>query len=229
MTACVTCAVYRPTQQPRLPNNPHVCDSDRRRLAAELADIPTLHAQLRDHLEPGTGTGVRVSGTRTPPLPVRLDALNLLIAGPVGVTADPNLDQCGAIPPLVVLDLWVRDWIDVRDRAEHQPIPTVAVLAAWLAVRVEWACDQHPAVDEFAREISQTVRAIRGVIQSRHTGEPVGRCPMRLRDDSRCDTRLRADPYIDRIVCPRCGTEWDRRLQGWIRLRAEQAGWEMAA
>lgn len=48
---CVTCPVYRPDAQPRLPHLPPVCDGDRRLLDSHLADLPDLHHRL-DQPEP---------------------------------------------------------------------------------------------------------------------------------------------------------------------------------
>ena len=129
MIGCVICPVFRPVDKPRLPNWPPCCDSCRTRLRVELAEIPDLYALIPDHLEPETGTGVKVSGTRTPPLPLRLDPLNLLVAGPKRQPVhDAFGDQYGPQPPLVVLDLWVAEWIDTRGQGERQPVPTISTL-----------------------------------------------------------------------------------------------------
>ena len=69
------------------------------RIADDLAAIAGpagLYAQLDHHLAPGSGNGgPAVSGSRTAPLPLRLDVLNAMTqAGPV----------------LAPLETWVRDW-----------------------------------------------------------------------------------------------------------------------
>ena len=226
MTGCVLCPVFRPVDKPRLPRFMPCCDSCRTRLRVELAEIPDLYALIPDHLEPETGTGVKVSGTRTPPLPLRLDPLNLLVAGPKRQPVhDLFHDQYGPQPPLVVLDLWVAEWIDTRGQGERQPVPTITTLTGWLLNRLDWALDNHPAVDEFARETHQTLKAIRSVTQSHRTGASVGTCPSMLRDDTRCDAKLYADPYVDSIACGRCGSTWTRRDSGWLHLAAMQAWW----
>lgn len=226
MTACVVCPVFRPAAKPRLPDFPPVCDGCRDRVRSELSEIPDLYALIPGELEPTSTAGAKVSGTKAAPLPVRLDALNLLVGatGGDGVVEDLDRDQVGAIPPVVVLDQWARDWADTR--GDHYPAPTITRLTDWLLDRLPWALDNHPAIDEFAREINQTLRSIKGVVQSTKTGEPVGRCPSKLNDDSRCNTRLFADPYLDLISCGRCGTSWTRSGQGWIHLRALQQQWD---
>lgn len=229
MTLCVVCPVFRPAAKPRLPDFPPVCDGCRERVRSELSEIPDLYALIPGELEPTSTAGAKVSGTKAAPLPVRLDALNLLVGatGGDGVIEDPDRDQVGAIPPVVVLDQWARDWIEYGwCRGEHLPPPTVASLASWMLVRLNDALDHHSAIDEFARELNKALRDIRAVVQTKKTGEPVGRCPSKLNDDSRCNTRLFADPYLDLISCGRCGTSWTRSGQGWIHLRALQQQWD---
>lgn len=222
MTLCVVCPVYRPASKPRLPDFAPVCTPCRDRVKSELGQIPDLYALIPASLEPGTGTGVKVSGTRTAPIPVRLDAINLIVAPArtIGAVTGNTEDQFGPQPPIVILDLWVRDWIDTRDQGEHDPVPTISTLTGWLANRLDWALDHHPAVVEFAREIKATLRAIKAVTEAQRTGEYIGRCPSILRDDTRCGTRLYADPYLDQIVCGRCGVAWARRQ--WLALAAAQ-------
>jgi hypothetical protein len=98
----------------------------------------------------------------------------------------------------------------------------VTSLVGWLLVRLDWACDEHPAVDDFAAEVRDIAHQVHAAARTGSSGTKVGRCPAVLRDDSRCGATLRADPYLDRITCPRCSTEWNRNTGGWLRLRGEQ-------
>lgn len=106
----------------------------------------------------GASGAPRVSGSSTPPVPIRIDPTDLLGAarhGSRGPHARGVLglddDQVGHLPAATVLDTWVRDW--AAKRAEHLPVPTVTVLCGWLLDRLDWACDRHPAVDEFVAEL----------------------------------------------------------------------------
>ncbi|HEU4543006.1 MAG TPA: hypothetical protein VFR23_17885 [Jiangellaceae bacterium] len=228
---CVCCAVYRPADEPTLPDDPPVCGSCRKRSRGELSEIPDLYALLPEALEPGRGASEKVSGSRTPPLPVRLEALNLLVAGSVRPIHDKYGDQIGAQPPLVILDSWARDWLSYPwCRGDLLPELTISALTNWLLLRLDDALDNHKAIDDFAFEIHQTLRTLRGVTGSHHTGEHVGLCPMKLRDESRCATKLTVDPYLtDCIRCKTCGTEWNRRKGEWWHLRAQQDGWNEEA
>ncbi|MGW1015619.1 hypothetical protein [Streptomyces niveus] len=108
----------------------------------ELAGPRGLYARLGARLAPGSGSGgPAVSGSRTAPVPLRLDVLNLLTAGG---------------PVLGPLETWVRDW-EARGRAEMDEAGTlqqrVNHACATLRFNLEWAVTNHPAFDEFAREI----------------------------------------------------------------------------
>lgn len=229
MTRCILCPVYHPAGEPRAPEWPPACNGCRERARRELAEIPEAYARVPAALMPGSGGGEHVSGTRTPPLPLRVDVLNLLGPGAAWTHREHDVDQVGTLPPLVLLDQWCRDWLGTCDRRQHLPDPTVTAMVAWLLVGLDTALDEHPAIDEWARDLSQLVRTLRRVAQAHHQGEKAGRCPARLRDDTRCPATLRADPYVDQIACGRCGSTWNRRDGGWLRLRAEQRGWENEA
>lgn len=205
MADCVVC-------QRRPPARPQVCDGCRTRLDRDLAEIAELHALLPDALEPGRQGTQRVSGTREAPVPLRLDVLDLSLPlrGAEAVT-DPYGDQTGHLPVVAKLDQWVLDWRDTRDRGERLPVPTVYQLTRWLANRLSWACDEHPAVDEFAREIVETLAALRGV----H-----GLTRLRHRLPAPCPScellTVYRDDGADWIECGGCGRLWSE--DEWARL-----------
>jgi len=230
LVLCIVCPAYRAT--PREVSFPQVCDADRDRLAEDLAAVPGLAALAPGRVELERGTpGAAVSGSKDPPAPVNLAALG--ITAPAyrrGVRArwltGPATDQIGLRPPIVTLDQWAADWWATRASGDPVPPPDLAEIVNWLSERLGWACDNHPAIDEFARDVKAMVRALRGIVRQQDPrGEPAGRCPARLRDDTRCGTPLYVDPYIDHIACTRCGRQWHRPSGGWVKLRAEQQQW----
>lgn len=208
---CVTCPVLRPSASPRQPNTPQVCDGCRERLAADLTALPDAYALV--DTETGRGGGeLRATGFESRP-PLNITALSLL--GP------------GTDTPAYRLLAWADDWAGYLDHTP--PEPDVTSTCRWLSTRLPWACDQHPAIDEFAldlRDLTGQLRAFTG----RDRGERVGRCPRKLGDQT-CDTPLYVDPYVDQIECARCRMTWKRRAGEWMHLRAQQmsAGVEAAA
>lgn len=129
---------------------------------------------------------------------------------PSGDQTGNGVKVAGMLVPLrpvaVVLDSWVRDWIDIRAMRETRPRPEVRELQRWLVNRLGWACDRHPAVDEFADEIRSELYALRAVLNvSRRKirlKEPCPSCSMVL--------SLVRDPGGGKIVeCQNCHEAWD--------------------
>lgn len=216
---CVVCPTFGRDGEdnhpkPRRPNVPNVCDADRERLAGDLAALPDAYYAVPDHLYPSPAGGERHSiGYESRP-PVNISALSLL--GP------------GEGTPLAVMATWAMDWATYL--REAGPVNEMTAVCQWLGIRLDWACSNHPAVDEFAAALSDVLGQLRP-FQSAKVGEPAGRCPRRP-GDQRCKTPLYVDPYDEQaeIVCPRCKSKWKRGDGEWIHLRAQQiaAGVEAA-
>jgi len=184
---CVVCAQVEP-------NSPPVCDRDRQRLARALWELRDLHALLPHALEPGRGTRqmVRVQHIEAS-MPLAVDPLDLAARtatyGFRDSVQDYVGDQVGAVGVAAILDGWARDWSAIRDD-EELPDPTVDALVAWLSRRLPWALDVHPAIEEFAAELTVTLYVCRSTLS-------VSRRPL----------------YSDE-ACPRCGTAALRRQSG---------------
>lgn len=248
---CVTCPQLRPGD-PRVYDRPHVCEGCRSRLRALLAEVVEDHAAV-ELAKPSNG-GAKVSGSRTPPLPLALTALDatmppqpravssdlvplydtVQVVVPVWDRAVPRQrcdcpeceqarasarkerrpdptqayvpaverdlrevsmaqrvrrrdergilayglsgDQAGDPSAPAVLDSWARDWQTWRWAL--LPDPAVPALARWLADRLDWACDRHPAVDDFAAELSDLAGRLRprGPKAELKTGVPCREC-----------------------------------------------------
>lgn len=131
-----------------------ICTTHLTRTANTLAEVVAMHARLVTVLVPPTSTGApRVSGTPPSSAPLNLDAWDLLAAGNPRPVHDEWHDQTGNPSVSTVLWLWAQDWRETRAQRETQPDPDVPSLAKWLANRLEWAAEEHPAVDEFIREL----------------------------------------------------------------------------
>ena len=75
----------------------------------------------------GSPGRVRVTGTRTAPLPVSVELLDLVGPGTARVSDSGYRDQIGELPPAVWLDQWATDWASMR--GDRRPVPTVAALS----------------------------------------------------------------------------------------------------
>jgi hypothetical protein len=159
---CVIC-------QRREPDAGLVCRPCLLTLHSHLSELARLAALLPAAAEPGRAASQRVGGSRDTPTGTRLVALDL--SAPLrpaqrhadGV-ADPHGDQVGHVPIAAWLDQWCRDWWDLRPHVELLPDPTVPAMVLWLRQRLGWACAEHPALDEFAAELRDTIRTCRQVL-----------------------------------------------------------------
>lgn len=165
---------------------------------------PVAH-HLRADPVPGARAGGRVSGSKEPPSPTPVTPLDLTAPERVPVTRtvykEQPSDQVGELSVATVLDGWVRDWRITRDRGEGLPEPEVPTLAGWLLNRLDWACDDNPAVDEFAADISHLRAILRSVLGLREVpdykvGVPCRRC------DSLTLFRVNGSDWIECGQCP---------------------------
>lgn len=226
-----------------------VCEPCRRRLDSILHDIATLWPHIPAAMHPGSnGAGQRVSGSREAPLPLRVDVLDLTMPAreptPTPQARRWPEDHTGAMSAATVLDQWARDWLSYGAPG-RLPEPDVGPLVSWLRVRLEWACDHHPAIDEFAGELRDLLSTLRRTVggtspkPQRCDGVPCRRCDLltlfRLVDGSgdiecgnpACRAIMRADEYATwcrlsavpakEAHCPTCGPTT-------VELHPHQAG-----
>jgi hypothetical protein len=117
---------------------------------------------LPELVVPGAGKGSEVrSKNPEAPLPLVIDPVDLTLnrtppQGPIRLDrlAANAEDQIGHLPVRVTLGTWIRDWADRRNVGEHGDLDGgIGSMCVWLANRTGWACDNHPAVDEYAAEL----------------------------------------------------------------------------
>lgn len=136
-------------------------------------------------------------------------------------------DQIGYPSVATVLGSWVRDWHETRAMGESVPVPTVPVLARWLRDRLDWACDRHPAVDDFVAQLRALRQALRVACRDfpprpEHCqGVPCKRCDLL--------SLYRATDGSGRVECTTadCGAiltateyeDWTRLLAEWAKRR----------
>lgn len=196
-----------------------VCAADRSRLPHILADIVDLWRQLPEALPRGQAAGQRVTGSREAPVPVSIDVVDLTAPARAGTVHDPLGDQIGYTAVASVLDQWARDFRDEMAFRQSLPEPTVPELARWLSDRLSWACDRHPAVDEFASEMvgqRGILRAILGL-----TDPEPDYC-----DGVVCKSCDRYALYRDGkyVECGNCGLLYtEAEYHDWVGLLAGQA------
>ncbi|MFJ5785372.1 hypothetical protein [Streptomyces hydrogenans] len=168
----------------------YACTLCEKRIEGHLAQIPDLFERLDDHLHRGAGSsGPAVSGSKTAPIPCRLDVLNLRTA---------------AGPALAPLETWVRDW-EQNGFAEVNELGSAADRVGHacrtLRFNLSSAVARHGAIDEFADEIASIHRHLTRIT----TGETA---PRRIAVTCPCQQTLRITLDTRGETCPRCGAEY---------------------
>ncbi|WP_062215698.1 hypothetical protein [Streptomyces sp. NBRC 109706] len=186
MTTLAPCctACYRPL--PAWDLDRLACPGCQSRAAERLAELPALLAALSP-VPTRTGGLVAVHGPAGSRPPIALHAVDLSVEVPA------------------LLDSWARDWASVagHDLPERWLPNAAAGPALWLRWRLDWACRQHPAVEEALREIGHAWSAVRTAALGERAERRVAVvCP--------CQGLLRVGVSTDAATCAGCGTRWSR-------------------
>lgn len=185
MTTCVIC--YRDLRADEADR--FCCHPCQRRIDDDLAELPGLYAEIAASLAPGSsGNGPRVTGSRSAPVPVRLDALSLIADGGVVAT----------------LEAWVADWSEqgyatpsTGGRLEHRLGHAVRTLR----FNLDRAVRQHAAIDEFASEIAKTRRTCAAHAGIQPPAPLTAACP--------CGSVLRFSFDTTEAGCRDCGIRYE--------------------
>lgn len=155
-----------------------------------LAGPDGLYAKLAHRLAPGSSSeGPAVSGSRTAPLPVRLEPLSLLARGGV----------------VTILQTWLIDWHELlgwnHPRWQGDLAGQLDQVVKALRTNLTWAAREHPAFAEFAHEVGH----LRRQCEAQVTGEKRARvvpvaCP--------CGQTLRITLDTAGVRCPTCDTQY---------------------
>lgn len=194
---------------PRHPDalaDPVLCTRCADRLRCDLRDLRDLLPHLPALREPGRSAGG--GPRREPPAPIRLDVVD-------------TLDVLAA-----VVGSWARFVVEERRLSTVPDTTAGALTLLWRHDR--WLLE-HPVADEFADEIADTARRVRGI-----TGDnpppALGRCP-ELVDGHDCGGPLRIQHTGD-VLCGRCGAAWSAldlphilRVVAPTRRIPQPAGW----
>ncbi|MET8978549.1 hypothetical protein ABZX85_23315 [Streptomyces sp. NPDC004539] len=121
-----------------------------------------LYARLGTVITPGRGGSLApVSGSRTAPLPVRLEPLSLAARGGV----------------VTILQTWLVDWHDrlgwLHPRWEGGLQQQLDDVVRALRTNLDWAASSHPAYDEFLHEVTKAVRECELAITGERKERPV--------------------------------------------------------
>jgi hypothetical protein len=155
-----------------------------------LAGPDGLYARLSASLHPGSGSGgPAVSGSRTAPLPLRLDPLSLAARGGV----------------VTILQTWLIDWHETlgyrHPRWDGDLQQQCDQVVKRLRVLLPWAAEQHGAFAEFYLEVGQLRRQCETATGGEKPLRRVGvSCP--------CGHVLRVTLDTAGVRCPACSAQY---------------------
>lgn len=149
-----------------------------------------LYARLSASLAPGSGSGgPAVSGSRTAPIPVRLNPLSLAARGGV----------------VTILQTWLIDWFELLEfrypRWQGDLQQQCDDVVHRLRVNLNWAAETHPAFAEFALEVAQLRRQCEAAIGGEKPPRKVG-------VSCACGHTLRVTLDTAGVRCPGCSTQY---------------------
>ncbi|MFF5473371.1 hypothetical protein [Streptomyces achromogenes] len=170
-----------------------------------LAGPDGLYARLSASLHPGSRTGgPAVSGSRTAPLPVRLDPLSLAARGGV----------------VTILQTWLVDWHETlgyrHPRWDGDLQQQLDQVVGRLRNLIPWAAAEHGAFSEFASEVGQ----LRRQCEAATGGE---RGPRRFGVTCPCGATLKITIESPGKHCGACGAQYDRRALFDLQLAERRA------
>ncbi|MFD4547264.1 hypothetical protein [Streptomyces sp. NPDC058466] len=190
-----------------------VCRPHEDATAARLAELPGLFRRLDTTASLMRGArriGGGSSGSKTPPIPPRLEVLALV--GPGGVAA-----RLSAIE-----DAWraTLGWTVAPWRGS--PAQAVPQLVEFLANNLLWACSSYEEVGQDIDELRRLHGECLAIVNDeRKPGRvQIGACPVQG-EDGPCAAPLTARADSHRVHCAACGSRWET-LGEWRELRAAQ-------
>lgn len=183
----------------------------------KLADFPAKYRQLGNEMLPSQGHGERVGGSKTPPIPVRLETLHLRTGG--------------ISKPLMAHERVIRieqkhTRITFRGEEHHR----IELTCKYLTAQTEYIFKHYSDTAKLAQDIDAINKQINAVLGYRSDLLTIGTCPSVDDKGETCGNKLQINPVtltnFGDIKCRACGTVWSSekwRLLGRV-LSANPAG-----
>ncbi|MFJ4637586.1 hypothetical protein ACIP69_18420 [Streptomyces hygroscopicus] len=183
------------------------------RTGERLGELATLFRQINTSAALMRGArrgGAPTSGSRTPPIPPRLEVLSLAAHGGVATRLRDIEDAWRG-----ALGWTIAPW-------RGSPGQAVPEHLRFLTNNLPWACDAYDSVGQDVEEIRRLHAECKQALS--HDRKPgrvnVGHCPVEIGGDV-CGAQLTASTATSRIRCQACGAQWDD-MWGWRELRKAQ-------
>ncbi|QCX81238.1 hypothetical protein C9F11_38275 [Streptomyces sp. YIM 121038] len=182
--------------------------------ATRIRELPALFVRLDTTamlMKGARRTSSATSGSRTPPIPPRLDVLALVGPGGIATRLRDIEDAWRA-----ALGWTVAPW-------RGSPAEAIPQHVKFLADNLLWACSSYESIGQDIDDLRKLHGECRALADGEKRGGrvQVGCCPARYDDGTLCWQPLTAATDNHRIHCRSCGTRWDG-LGEWRALREAQ-------
>lgn len=165
----------------------------------KLQSFPAKYFELERELIPSKGYGERVGGSKTPPIPVKLETLDLRTGG--------------ISKPLT------RHEMKIRITREHtritfrgEEINKIKMTVKYLIGQSEWIYEHYEEIDTLTKDINDISNRIASVLGFKSEMVTIGTCPAQDDKGEICGSKLLINPKtltnFDDIKCRACGTSW---------------------
>lgn len=165
----------------------------------QLRKFPARYHELEEELFPSSGAqGERVSGSKTPPLPVRIETLYL---------------RTGGISlPLVKHEITMREIRqETRVTFRGEEINRITITCDYHIKREQWTYDNYGDIADLTNHIITVSNKINYVLGHKSEDIVIGSCPTIGEDNKPCNAKLKVNPQMKNleVTCRACGTVWD--------------------
>lgn len=177
-----------------------ICDNCWQYAMSHLEKFPARYKELEKEMLPSKGYGERVSGSKTPPLPVRLETLHLRSGG----ISMPLMEHEGKIRS-------IRQETRITFRGEE--LNKITMTVEYILKRSNWAHKEYEEADKLGTSIISIAHSIQFVLGHKSDEIMIGKCPTQDEKGEPCGAQLKINPQqLDRtfeIKCRSCDTVWD--------------------
>jgi hypothetical protein len=200
-----------------------ICDFCWERGLTQLLQLPKNYKELEDVLIPSAGYGQKVSGTRTPPLPARLDVLYLRTSG--------------------ITEILYKHEALIRSEQKHSRITfrgdepaKILQSVTYLTGHWAWVKGYYLDGDQLVIDVNKLSGQIQTVLGNKSEDITIGTCPAIDENEQLCGAKLKISPNVlerlGDIKCNTCATVWTSqkwRLLGKILESTSGHGDSVAA
>lgn len=165
----------------------------------KVKSFPSKYNQLEDEMLPTQGHGERVGGSKTPPIPVRVETLHLRTGG--------------ISKPLMAHEARIRiEQKHTRITFRGEEHNRIKVTCKYLTAQAEWIFTSYEEVGKLATDIESINKQINNVLGYRSDLMTIGTCPSIDDKGETCGNKLQVNPItltsFGDIKCQACGTIW---------------------